>query len=164
MARLFDRTLALVGLIGAAGAATVPAWAGRVAQGSDPGFELTRIVSQFRGGTSEAIAPAETNPSQPVAGETLLFGMSNVFPEAVRITTSRSGQGTRQLQPGTDFTFQATVVTPDGSQGSFSNVAIRFSADKVALIQNATVQITIQPQPGPSLAGDVIEAVQLRAP
>jgi hypothetical protein len=34
-----------------------PAWAGRVYRGDDPAFEITRIVSQFQGKTTEAIAP-----------------------------------------------------------------------------------------------------------
>lgn len=164
MTRQFTRAAALVGVAGGLVAAALPAWAGRVAQGRDPGFELTRIVSQYQGGTSEAISPAETVPSVPVQGETILFGQSNVFPEGVRVVVTRAGQAARQLQPGVDFTFKATVVTPDGTPGAFSTVAIRFAADKVALVQNAQVDVTIQPQPGPGPTGDVIERVYLRAP
>jgi hypothetical protein len=164
MYRTYRGTLALTGLLGATLALTGTAWAGRVSRGSDPGFELHRIVSLFQGGTSEAIAPSETQPSQPIQGETLLFGMSNVFPEGVRVVTFRPGAGSRQLQAGVDFTFTAQVVTPEGTTGSFTNVVLRFPADRVALIQDAQLQITIQPQLGPGPTGDVIEGVTLRSP
>jgi hypothetical protein len=158
----WNATLAGLGLL--LGVATSPAQAGRVVSATDPGFELTRIVSQFRGGTSEAIAPWETQPGQPIQGETVLFGQSNVFPESVRIQVSRDGGRTyRTLQPQ-DFTFTPTVVTPEGRPGSFSTLAIRFGADKVALIQNALVRITIQPMPGGDSTGDLVEAVLLRSP
>ena len=153
--------LAVLGIT--TGTGSVPAWAGRVYRGVDGAFELARITSAYRGGTTEVIAPAEITPSQPIQGETLLFGYSNLFPESVKIETFRTSQGWRTLQPA-DFTFKATVVTPEGTQGSFTAVVIRFAADKVALIQNAFVRITIQPMPGPTNFGDVVEGVILRAP
>jgi hypothetical protein len=164
MTRRFARVAAVAGVALGLTAAVVPAWAGRVAQGRDPGFELTRIVSQYQGGTSEAISPGETIPTMPIQGETILFGQSNVFPEGVQITTFRPGEGTRRLRSGVDFFFKATVVTPDNVPGAFTTVAIHFPAAKVALIQNAQVDITIQPQPGPGPTGDVIERVLLRGP
>jgi hypothetical protein len=157
-------SVALAGIGLAVGAAMTPAWVGRVYRGDDAAFELNRIVSQFQGRTTEAIAPWELVPTQPIQGETLIFGMCNVFPESIKIQTStNNGHTLQDLQPA-DFTFKATVVTPEGTQGSFTAVVIRFSAEKVALIQNKYVLFTIQPMPGPGTHGDVIEALILRAP
>lgn len=158
----YRRISALAGVIGALALIAGPASAGRVARGEDPGFELHRIVSQYLGRTSEAIAPWETVPTQPIQGETFLFGFSNAFPEGVKVETWRAGQGWREIAPA-DYTFRAEVVTPEGSQGSYVSTVIRFAPDKVALIQNAWVQITILPMPGPGPRGDVIERVFLRA-
>jgi hypothetical protein len=155
------RIVSMVGTFSVLCAAATPAWAGRVTRGSDPGFELTRIVSQFRGRTSEVIAPGETEPSQPIAGETLLIGTSNVFPEGVKLETFRQGEGWRTLTPA-DYSFTATLVTPDGASGLVAAVVVRVPAAKVARIQNAFVRITIQPFPGPGLQGDVLEGVFLR--
>jgi hypothetical protein len=164
MKHRYRRTLGLAGLAAVLLTAIAPVWAGRVERGNDPGFELTRIISAFRGRTSEAIAPWETVPSQPIQGETLLLGQSNAFPEGVKVETFRSSQGWRTLVSGTDFTFKATVATPEGGQGAFSTVAIRFTADKVALIQDAVVRVTIQPMPPVDANWDVIESVTLRSP
>jgi hypothetical protein len=143
------------------GLSAVPASAGRVTRGADAGFELHRIISQYQGRTSEAIAPWESVPTQPIQGETFLIGFSMVFPEGVKVETWRPLEGWKEVAPA-DYTFKATVVTPEGSQGSYTSSVIRFAADKVSLIQNAWVQITIQPMPGPGSPGDVVERVLLR--
>jgi len=155
--------MALVVVSGVLIATAPTAWAGRVARGNDPGFELCRIVSAYLGKTSETIAPAETRPTQPIQGETFLIGTSTVFPEGVKVETWRATQGWRELSPA-DFTFKQTVVTPEGSQGVLANVVIRFAADKVSLIQNSFVRITILPMPGPQPTGDTVEGVFLRSP
>lgn len=152
------RIVPLLGTLSILWTAATPAWAGRVTRGNDAGFELSRIVSQFRGRTSEVISPGETEPTQPIAGETLLIGTSNVFPESVKVETFRQGQGWRTLSSA-DFSFTVTPVT---QSGVISTVAIRFSANKVALIQNAFVRLTIQPFPGPGSFGDVLEGVFLQ--
>jgi hypothetical protein len=138
-----------------------PASAGRVARGNDPGFELHRIVSQYQTRTSESIAPWELVATQPIQGETLLFGFSTIFPEGVKVETWRPLEGWKEVAPA-NYTFKANVVTPEGSQGAYTETVIRFAADKVSLIQNAWVQITILPMPGPGAQGDVIEQVLLR--
>jgi hypothetical protein len=164
MNRTWRWSVALAGIGLALSAALGPAWAGRVYRGDDTAFELNRVVSQFQGRTTEAIAPWELAPTQPIQGETLIFGMSNLFPESIKIQTStNNGRTFTDLQPS-DFTFHATVVTPEGTQGSFTAIVIRFAADKVSLIQNKYVLFTIQPMPGPGNHGDVIEALILRAP
>jgi hypothetical protein len=104
------------------------------------------------------------NPTQPIQGETLVFGMANVFPEGIKVETSTDNGRTFQEVPVANYTFKPTVVTPDGTQGSYTCVVVRFAADKVSLIQNKFVRFTIQPMPGPGPTGDVIEAVFLRAP
>jgi hypothetical protein len=152
----------IAGVAGVLALTVAPACAGRVTRGDDPGFELNRIVSQYLGRTSEAIAPWETVPSQPILGETFLFGFSNAFPEGVKVETWRVNEGWKEVAPA-EYTFKAEVVTPEGSQGSYVSTVIRFAADKVSLIQNAWVQVTIQPMPGPGPQGDVIEQVFLRA-
>jgi hypothetical protein len=152
------RIVPLVGTLSILWTVATPAWAGRVSRGTDAGFELNRIVSQFRGRTSEAIAPGETEPSQPIAGETLLIGTSNVFPESVKVETFRSNEGWRTVSPA-NFSF---TVTPVSQSGVISTVAIRFPANRVALIQNAFVRVTIQPFPGPGSFGDTLEGVFLR--
>lgn len=162
--KLWHRWIAaLILTAGVVALGAAPARAGRVTRGDDPGFELVRIISQFQGRTSEAIAPWELIPTQPIQGETLLIGFSNVFPEGVKVETFRPAEGWKEVAPA-NFTFKPVVVTPEGSTGAFSAVVLRFAADKVALIQNAWVQITIQPMPGPGPRGDVIERVFLRAP
>jgi hypothetical protein len=155
--------LTLVAVGAALLATSVTAWAGRVARGNDPGFELCRIVSAYQGKTSETIGPVEQRPNQPIQGETFLIGTSTIFPEGAKVETFRSAQGWRVLQP-TDYTFSQTVITPEGSTGALTSVVIRFAADKVALIQNAFVRITILPMPGPQPTGDTVEGVFLRAP
>lgn len=139
-----------------------PASAGRVTRGADPGFELHRIVSQYQTRTSESIAPWELVPTQPIGGETLLFGFSTVFPEGVKVETWRPLEGWKEVAPA-NYTFKGNVVTPEGSQGAYTECVIRFAADKVATIQNAWVQITVLPMPGPGPQGDVVEQVFLRA-
>jgi hypothetical protein len=152
-----------LGIVGTLCAVTAVAWAGRIARGGDAGFELCRVVSAYRGRTSETIAPGETRPTQPVTGETILIGTSTVFPESVRIETFRDGQGWRQLQPS-DFAVRLVELTPEVSHGVLSAVVIRFAPEKVALVQNAFVRITIFPFPGPDPVGDVVEGVFLRSP
>jgi hypothetical protein len=154
---------ALAAAAGVLALATAPALAGRVVRGDDAGFELTRIVSQYQGKTSETIAPWELVPLAPIQGETLLFGSSNIFPEGVKVETWRASEGWKEVAPA-NYTFKAAVVTPEGTQGAYTSTVIRFAADKVSLIQNAWVQITIQPMPGPDPRGDVLERVFLRAP
>src|SRR5215212_8328040 len=113
--RMESRIRGLAGLAGALGVLTMgtaPAFAGRVTRGDDAGYEIHRIVSQYQGGASESIAPWEAIPLQPIQGETLLVGFSNLFPEGVKVETWRIGEGWKEIAPA-NYTFKTTVVTPE---------------------------------------------------
>jgi hypothetical protein len=155
--------------------AAVPAMAGRiVAIGRDPGFEITRIVSQFRlpgaaqAGTSETIAPAETVPTAPVAGETIFYGTSNKFPEFGKVSVW-NGQKWVDLDPA-NFHFESGPMqnpTANPQAGPFATtnwVMFRFPANKVNLIQNRWVQFQIFPMPPVPSDIDNIEQLFVRAP
>jgi hypothetical protein len=159
-----------------------PAWAGRIVHTGDAGYEITRIVSQARlagaptgQGVSETIAPWETTPLAPIAGETLFYGTSNLFPEFGRVSF---WDGARWIEvPPTasdgspNFTFRSEPLlvgqTPPPSgptpfRTAYS-VVFRFPANRVNLIQNRAVLFQIFPIP-PGPHGDTVESLNLRSP
>lgn len=152
----------LAGFSLALGLAAMPAQAGRIHSRGDTAFEFSRIISQYQGGTTETIAAGETTPSAPIAGETLIKGYSNRFPEFAEVWTWRSNEGWKKLDANS-FTFNTEVVTPPGSSGALTSVVFRFSPGQVRLIQNAYVYFQLRPQP-PGPFGDVVEALWLRGP
>jgi hypothetical protein len=143
---------------------TAPVWAGRTASTQDAGFEFARIVSEFRGGASETIAPAETEPTLPIQGETLIYGTSNLFPEFGRVSV---WNGFRYVELDPDsYTFNADVMGARGQEPPFASasyVVFRFPPETVRRIQNRFVLFEIFPIP-PGPHGDTIEGLFLRSP
>jgi hypothetical protein len=139
----------------------IPVWAGRIHRAGDTAYEISRIVSQYQGGTTETIGANETVPSAPIGGETAFFGWANRFPEFGEVSTFRPGEGWRKLDPS-QFSFKAEPVSSGAGSGLLVSVVFRFSASQVALIQNAFVQFRVQPQP-PGPFGDNLEGLALRA-
>lgn len=155
----YHRRWMLAGCLLALGVAQ-PARAGRVHSTRDAAFEITRIISQYQGGISETIGPAETTPAAPIAGATAFFGYSHQFPEAGAVFTWRSSEGWRQLDPNS-YSFKAEIAGASGATGNVWNVVFQFDAAQAQRLQNAFVLFRIQPQP-PGPFGDVIEGLWLR--
>ena len=174
----------------AASLAAAPAWAGIVSNpATDPGYVITRIVSQTRlpgatqDGASEVIAPTEAVPQMPVNGETIFYGTSNLAPQAVRASIW-NGTAWVDLNPGTDFTFRADILLVGPGNPADTNpanrppmpftqtysVVFRFPADKVSLIQNHWTRFQIAPPPaantggGPSPVGSNGAVLYVRSP
>jgi hypothetical protein len=132
-------------------ASAAPAFAGRITQGWDAGFELARIVSEHAGGTSETIAPDETVPDAPIYGKTVFFGTSQLFAEFAKVSVWNG----LNWVPVTGFTFEQDGVPNTGLR----YVTFTFDAQQVQALYNRWVRFELYPMPRTGGNGDTVEMV-----